>query len=80
MAGNNPRFKRAPRLYETGAKVRNVIFLIYMEDLEAAGKCYGDIIAYLDSKHCKAVVEGYLLNARAVLVSAFIVYFSFISR
>ena len=57
MGGNNPRFKRAPRLYETGAKVRNVIFLIYMEDLEAAGKCYGDIIAYLDSKHVKAVVS-----------------------
>ena len=57
MAGNAPKFKRVPRLYETGAKVRNVIFLIYMEDLEAVGKCYGDIIAYLDSKHVKAVVS-----------------------
>lgn len=45
------------RLYQTGAKVRNVIVLIYLEDLEKAGKGYGDLIAYLDSLHCKAVVS-----------------------
>ena len=58
MAGSAaPRFKRVKRLYETGAKVRNVLFLIYIEDLEKVGKCYGDIISYLDSKHCKSFVS-----------------------
>lgn len=54
---NAPFFRKVKRLYETGAKVRNVIFLVYLEDLERAGKGYGDVIAYLDSKHCKAVVS-----------------------
>lgn len=58
MSANNvPKFRKVKRLYETGAKVRNVIFLIYIEDLEMIGKGYGDIISYLDSKHCKAVVS-----------------------
>ena len=45
------------RLFQTNAKVRNVIVLIYIEDLERAGKTYGDLIAYLDGLHCKAVVS-----------------------
>lgn len=55
--GNVPKFRKVQRLYETGAKVRNVIFLVYLEDLEKVGKGYGDLVAYLDSKHCKAVVS-----------------------
>lgn len=45
------------RLSDTNDKVRNVIFLVYMEDLLARGLGYYDLIAYLDSKHCKAVVS-----------------------
>lgn len=50
-------FTRKPRLYKTGAKVRNVIFLVYMEDLEALGLSYYNLCAYLDSMHVKAVVS-----------------------
>lgn len=52
MNGNWPR---RPRLSTTGEAVRNAICLIYMEDLEKAGRTYGDLLAYLDSLHCKAV-------------------------
>ena len=51
-AGN---FARRPRLSATGAAVRNAICLIYMEDLHAAGRTYGDLLGYLDSLHIKAV-------------------------
>lgn len=51
----NGNYVRRPRLATTGESVRNVICLIYIEDLLAAGKTYGDLLAYLDSLHCKAV-------------------------
>lgn len=57
MAQSKGAFMRKKRLSDTGAKVRNVIGLIYIEDLEAVGKTYGDLLAYLDSKHCRAVVS-----------------------
>lgn len=46
-----------PRLSDTGEKVRNVICLIYIEDLEACGATYGDLLAYLDSLHMEACVS-----------------------
>lgn len=46
-----------PRLSQTGEKVRNVLVLIYMEDLERVGKTYGDLIAYLDHIHVRAIVS-----------------------
>lgn len=45
------------RLCDTKTKVRNVIFLVYVEDLEKAGKSYYDLLQFLDSKHMKAVVS-----------------------
>lgn len=45
------------RLCDTGLKVRNVIFIVYLEDLEKSGRNYYDLLEYLDSKHCKAVVS-----------------------
>lgn len=48
---------RKKRLCNTNQKVRNVIGLIYVENLEKAYKSYGDLVAYLDSKHCRAVVS-----------------------
>lgn len=57
MTQSKGTFVRRKRLYQTGKKVRNSICLIYVEQLEKAGKTYGDLIAYLDSLHCKAVVS-----------------------
>lgn len=57
MSDKKGFYKPQPRLSDSGAKVRNVICLIYLEDLEKVGKGYGDIIAYLDSKHVQAVVS-----------------------
>ena len=57
MTQSKGAFVRRKRLYQTGKKVRNSICLIYVEQLEKAGKTYGDLIAYLDSLHCKAVVS-----------------------
>lgn len=51
------RSYRRKRLFESGAKVRNVIFLVYMEDLEAVGATYYNLCNYLDGLHCKAVVS-----------------------
>ena len=51
----NGNYVRRERLANTGEAVRNVICLIYMEDLLEAGKTYGDLLNYLDSLHCKAV-------------------------
>ena len=45
------------RLSDTGEKVRNVVALIYLEDLEKSGKTYGDLLAFLDHKHFRAVVS-----------------------
>ena len=44
-----------PRLSETGEKVRNVVCLIYLEDLEKVGKTYFDLLGYLDHIHVVAV-------------------------
>lgn len=52
-----PSIYRRPRLSQTGAGVRNAICLVYIEDLEKAGKSYGDLIAYIDNLHIKAVVS-----------------------
>lgn len=57
MSQSKGAFMRRKRLYQTGKKVRNVIGLIYVEDLHKVFKSYGDLIAYLDSMHCKAVVS-----------------------
>lgn len=57
MAQSKGAFMRKKRLSDTGAKVRNVIGLMYIEDLDAVGKTYGDLLAYLDAKHCRAVVS-----------------------
>lgn len=51
----NVRFRE--RLSTTGAKVRRVIALVYLEDLEKRGKTYWDLIGYLDHLHLKAVVS-----------------------
>lgn len=45
------------RLHASGRKVRNVIGLVYIEDLETWGVSYGDLLAYLDHLHVKAVVS-----------------------
>lgn len=50
-----PRYRK--RLSATGEKVRNVIVLIYLEDLEDAGATYGDLLAYLDSLHMECCVS-----------------------
>lgn len=57
MAHGNMWSGYKPRLSDTGEKVRNVVCLIYLEDLEAVGKTYGDLLAYLDHKHLQAVVS-----------------------
>lgn len=46
-----------PRLSETGAKVRRAIAIVYIEDLEKAGKSYYDLLGFLDHLHIKAVVS-----------------------
>lgn len=46
-----------PRLSETGQKVRNVIALIWMEDLERDGKTYFNLCDYLDALHIEAVLS-----------------------
>lgn len=46
-----------PRLSQTGAKVYNFLCLVYLEDLEAYGATYGDLLAYLDSLHVKCAVS-----------------------
>lgn len=45
------------RLSVTGEKVRNVLVLIWMEDLEASGHTYGDLLSYLDSLHVPCAVS-----------------------
>lgn len=45
------------RLYQTGKKVRRVIGLLYIEDMEAAGKSYYDLLGYLDHIHQPAIVS-----------------------
>lgn len=48
---------RRPRLVDTGEKVRNVVALVYIEDLEKQGHSYYDLLSYLDHRHFKAVVS-----------------------
>lgn len=46
---NFPKYRK--RISATGEKVRNVIVLIYIEDLEAAGTDYFGLLEYLASLH-----------------------------
>lgn len=53
--GRWPRYRK--RLATTGEKVRNVLVLIYIEDLEAAGATYWDLLAYVAALHIEACVS-----------------------
>lgn len=46
-----------PRLSVTGEKVRRVIAIIYLEDLERDGHTYYDLLGYIDARKIKAVVS-----------------------
>ena len=50
-------YNKHKRLAYTGEKVRNVIVVIYVEDLERAGKTYYDLLGYLDHRHVPACVS-----------------------
>ena len=45
-------WKPRPRMATTGEKARNILGLVYVEDLEKAGHTYGDLLAYLDGMAC----------------------------
>lgn len=53
--GNWPKYRK--RLSATGEKVRNVLVLIYMEDLEKAGTDYFGLLRYIASLHIEACVS-----------------------
>lgn len=46
-------WKPRPRMATTGEKARNILGLVYIEDLEKAGHTYGDLLAYLDGMTCQ---------------------------
>lgn len=53
-----PRFpKYRKRIATTGEKVRNVIVLIYIEDLEDAGTTYYGLLEYISNLHIEACVS-----------------------
>lgn len=51
----NPIYRK--RLSETGEKIRNVLVIIWLEELEKAGKTYYDLVSYLDSLHMPSAVS-----------------------
>ena len=46
-------WRARPRMANTGEKARNILGLVYIEDLQKAGHTYGDLLAYLDGMTCK---------------------------
>lgn len=52
-----PKVYYRKRLATTGEKVRNVLCLLYVDDMRKAGKTYGDLLGYLDSLHIECAVS-----------------------
>ena len=52
-----PRTYYRKRLSETGEKVRNVIVIVWLEELLKNGYDYYDLVAYLDGLHIPAAVS-----------------------
>ena len=58
MAGAKYMRRIRPRVCNIpGFKCYNYIVLVYMEDLEANGLTYGDLLSFLDSQHMKCAVS-----------------------
>lgn len=57
MAKQSKQLYYRKRLAETGEAVRNVIVIIWMEELENLGKGYYDLVAYMDALHIEACIS-----------------------
>lgn len=55
MATRNPIYRR--RISETREKVRNVLIIVWIEELEKLGLTYYDLLGYLDSLHMEFAVS-----------------------
>ena len=55
MSHSRPIYRK--RLSETGEKVRNVLVIVWLEELEKAGKGYYDLVAFLDSIHMPSAIS-----------------------